>query len=71
MLLKVGFNEEVGLDAVLYWNKKSGNLAELINTVDFMNTEERLWYGRKAKERIGEAYSWQFICARYAEEFLK
>lgn len=71
LLLKVGFNEEVGLDAVLYWNKKSGNLAELINTVDFMNTEERLWYGRKAKERIGEAYSWQFICARYAEEFLK
>ncbi len=71
MLLKVGFNEEVGLDAVLYWNKKPGDLAKLINKVDCMKAEERLDYGRKAKERVKKAYSWQFICDRYIEEFLK
>ena len=71
LLLMVGFNQEVGLKSALYWTKEDGNLAQLIDKADAMEAEERLEYGRKAKERVRTAYSWQFICDRYAEEFLR
>ena len=48
LLLKVGFNEEVGLDAALYWTKEAGNLANLIEKADAMSAEERLAFGKKA-----------------------
>ncbi|RHV31606.1 DUF1972 domain-containing protein [Ruminococcus sp. OM05-10BH] len=71
LLLNVGFNQEVALDSALYWSKESGNLASLIDKVDAMNPEDRIAIGTKAKERVKTAYSWQFICDRYAEEFLR
>lgn len=71
LLLKVGFNEEVGLDGALYWTKDEGDLAKLIDKADGMKAEDREVLGKKAKERVRTAYSWQFICDRYAEEFLK
>lgn len=69
MLLNVGFNYEVARDAAMYWTKDSGDLAALINKVDNMSIEERAEYGKKAKERIKNAYSWSFICDRYADVF--
>lgn len=71
LLLKVGFNQEVGLKSALYWTKEDGNLAQLIDKADAMKPEDRLALGVKAKERVKTAYSWQFICDRYAEEFLR
>lgn len=71
LLLKVGFNQEVALKAALYWTKEDGNLARLIDRADAMNHEDILEFGRKAKERVKKAYNWQFICDRYAEEFLR
>lgn len=71
LLLKVGFNEEVGLDSAWYWTKEDGNLAGLIDKADGISNDERLALGAKAKERVRTAYSWQFICDRYAEEFLR
>ncbi len=70
LLLKVGFNKEVGEDAALYWTKKDGNLAKLIDKVDLMKLENRLELGKKAKERVRTAYSWEFICSRYMETWL-
>lgn len=64
LLLKVGFNEEVAEDAALYWTKGDGNLAQLINDCEGIDREE---LGRKAKERIKTAYSWEYISGRYAE----
>lgn len=71
MLLGVGFNQEVAKDAALYWSKKEGNLAKLIDNVDGISVDERNLFGCKAKQRIQAAYSWQFICDRYIEEFLR
>lgn len=71
LLLKVGFNEEVGLDSAIYWTKEEGNLAKLIDNADLMSESDRLEFGKKAKERVRTAYSWQFISDRYAEELLK
>lgn len=71
LLLNVGFNKEVALESALYWNKEDGNLASLIDRADQMNAEEISEYGRKAKERIEEAYSWQYIAEQYEKVFLK
>lgn len=71
LLLKVGFNEEVGLDSAIYWTKEDGNLARLIDMADEMSESERLKLGAKAKERVRTAYSWEYITDRYAEEFLR
>ena len=68
LLLDVDFNREVGQDAALYWTKKEGSLADLINKCEGMDREP---LGLKAKERIKNAYSWEFISSRYAEIWCK
>lgn len=71
LLLNVGFNKEVAEEAAVYWTKDKGNLAALIDKTDKVTPEKRSEYGKKAKQRIRDAYSWQYICDRYEEEFLK
>lgn len=70
LLLKVGFNQEVAEDAALYWTKDDGNLAALINKADNMTAEEIRDLGVKSKQRIADAYSWQFIADEYEWLFL-
>lgn len=64
LLLKVGFNEEVAEDSALYWTKEDGSLSDLIDKCEGIDREE---LGRKAKDRIKTAYSWEYISGRYAE----
>ena len=71
LLLDVGFNREVGEDSCLYWKKDEGNLSGLINTADEISAEERAEYGRKAKERIRNAFSWEFIGDEYKRVWLE
>ena len=55
----------------IYWNKRDGNLAQVIDKVDKLKPEKIEDIGKKAKARIEGFYSWQFICDKYAEVFLK
>lgn len=71
LLLDVSFNKEVAEDAALYWTKEDGNLATLIDEADLLSSKKINELGTKAKSRINEAYSWKYICERYAEEFLR
>ena len=71
LLLDVGFNKEVGEDAALYWNKKTGNLSTLVDEVEQMKIEDIAEFGKKAKKRIVEAYSWKYIVGEYEKVFLK
>lgn len=71
LLLDVAFNREVAENSALYWNKKTGNLAELINTVENMPESECKEYGIRAKKRIEAKYSWHFIANRYLDTFDK
>lgn len=71
LLLDVGFNREVAEDAALYWEKTDGSLSELIDKADVLSTDQIAKLGEKAKKRIKEAYSWQYICDRYADMFLR
>lgn len=65
LLIDVGFNREVAENAALYWSSKEGNLASLIDQSDTMDEQTRNEYGFKAKERIKNAYNWEFIGDEY------
>ena len=69
LLLSVGFNREVAEDAALYWSKETGDLAGLIDRADKLDSAEIEELGKKAKKRIADAYSWQFITDEYAKLF--
>ena len=69
LLLDVGFNREVAEDAALYWQKESEKLAELINYCDALPTDQIELLGQKAKARIQNQYSWQYIADRYENVF--
>lgn len=69
LLLGVGFNKEVAEDAAIYWSKKDGDLARLIDRADHLPSEQITDIGTKAKQRIRDTYSWQYICGRYADVF--
>ena len=71
LLLDVGFNREVAEDAAIYWSKEDGNLAALINKADEMQDTEIGMYGIRAKKRISEAYSWEFITNEYLNVFVR
>lgn len=65
LLIDVGFNREVGLDAALYWSGEEGSLSSLIDEVDGYDSKLRSEYGLKAKERIKSAFSWEHIGQDY------
>lgn len=65
LLIDVGFNREVGVGAALYWSDENGALAALIDKADSMSEAQRTELGQKAKERIKNAYSWEFIGSEY------
>ena len=70
LLLNVGFNRECAEDGALYWTKEPGDLAQLIQMADALAPEQITQLGEKAKKRIADAYSWQFITDEYEKLFL-
>ena len=70
LLLQVSFNKEVGKNAALYWTKEPNNLAALLDKADNLSRQQRAEMGKRAKERICEAYSWDYITAEYEKIFL-
>lgn len=71
LLLNVGFNREVAEEAALYWSKEDGDLAALIHKADALSAEDIAALGEKAKARIKNAYSWQYITSEYENLFLE
>ena len=69
LLLDVGFNREVAEDSALYWTKRPGNLASLIDQADHMSANEISDLGEKSSQRIARAYSWQYIANQYVQVF--
>ncbi len=69
LLLDVDFNREVAEDTALYWTKEAGVLSQMIDRADEVTPEERARYGEKAKQRIKDAYSWEFIAGEYEKKF--
>lgn len=69
LLLDVGFNKEVGADGAIYWNKKDNCLANLIDKVDLMLPADISILSEKARKRISEEYSWEYIVDKYENLF--
>ena len=67
LLYDVGFNREVAEDGALYWTLENRNLAKLIDQSDSMGEEELEEMGQKAKQRINDEYSCQYICDKYTK----
>ena len=67
LLLDVGFNKEVAEEAAIYWSKSEGDLANLIDSADAFATDQIQELGKKAKQRIADAYSWEFISDEYSK----
>lgn len=69
LLLDVGFNKEVGEDGAVYWNKYEGNLSTLINELENITKEQLEELSSKAKCRIDNEYSWEYIVNKYEQLF--
>lgn len=69
LLVDVGFNQEVAEDSALYWSRKRGALAALIDRADRLSAEEIREMGEKARKRVAEAYSWKYITDQYEKVF--
>ena len=70
LLVDVGFNKEVAEDCALYWSRKPGSLAKLIDKADRMSADEIAEMGRRAKKRVAEEYTWDKICGQYENVFV-
>lgn len=70
LLYDVGFNREVGQDAALYWTKENNSLKKLLGSTESMNSNTIEKLGISAKERIENAYSWEYITEKYDEVFI-
>ena len=71
LLIDVGFNRVVANDSALYWNSVEGSLSRLIDEADIMDDHQRSLYGSKAKERIKDSFSWDYIGNKYKELWLE
>ncbi len=71
LVLDVKYNREVVQDAGLYWYKDEGSLAEVLGNVDKISPDKVEYFGTKAKNRIKEHYTWDYIAAKYEDEFVK
>lgn len=69
LLVDVCFNQEVAEDCALYWSRKAGSLAKLINKADKMEQEDIKKLGKKARQRVSEEYTWDKICGMYEDVF--
>ena len=71
LLVDVGFNKEVAENCALYWSRRPGSLAKLIDKADQMSEDEIAEMGRRAKKRVAEEYTWNKICGQYEDVFTK
>lgn len=66
LLYDVGFNREVANDGALYWTKKNGTLASLIENVDGkLSLVEKRKLKETALQQVTERYSWTGIIKKY------
>lgn len=71
ILYDVCYNREVGEDACFYYTKEPNNLKKVIEKVEHLSQKEIHELGKKAKQRIHDAYTWDSIVTKYEEVFDK
>ena len=67
LLLDVGFNREVAEETALYWNKTKNSLANLMSAVEHRDYSD---LESKAKNRVKQYFSWEYIVEEYEKVFM-
>lgn len=70
LLVDVGFNRAVAGDSAIYWNKNSGDLAQVINQADSLKQDELDNKQKLARKRVKEMFSWEIIVDKYERTFM-
>ncbi len=65
------YNKEVGEDAALYFSNEEGSLCKQINNIEKFKIKEQNEYGKKAKQRIKDEYTWEIVVKKYKKLFNK
>lgn len=68
VLYDVNFNHQVGEDSCLYFTEKRGSLRKVLNDEKSLKKLQEE-YGVKAKKRIEEEYTWEYVLNKYEELF--
>ena len=71
ILYNAVYNEEVGEDAALYFSNEENSLKKQIELVEKFKTEKQNEYGKKAKQRIKDEYTWEIVVKKYKKLFNK
>ena len=71
ILFNAVYNEEVGEDAALYFSNEENSLKNQIELVEKFKTEKQNEYGKKAKQRIIDEYTWEIVVKKYKKLFNK
>lgn len=69
LLVDVGFNRDVGRKSAIYWSKKPGDLASVIDKSDQYSSDELINNQIIAQQIIEENYTWEKIIDDYETEF--
>ena len=69
ILYDISYNREVGENAVMYFSKRKSELAKDINECDKLTNKQIDEYGKLAKERITNEYTWDIVVDKYKKLF--
>ncbi len=65
ILFNAVYNVEVGMMSSLYFSKQDGDLKRIIERVENFSDKDIKKYGKLAKERIKEEYTWDLVVDKY------
>lgn len=69
ILYNAVYNIEVGEMATLYFSRFDGDLARIIKKADSLTKKEIDNYGKLAKKRIKDEYTWDIVVSKYKDIF--
>ena len=71
ILYNAVYNKEVGENAAIYFNDDEGSLCRQIETVEKFKSKDQSEYGKRAKQRILDEYTWDIVVKKYKKLFNK
>lgn len=71
ILYNAPYNMEVGEDACVYFSNEEGSLTKALEQIEKFKVKDQNEYGKKAKQRIKEAYTWEIVVNKYKKLFAK
>lgn len=71
ILYNAPYNMEVGEDSCIYFSNEEGSLTKALEKIEKFKVKDQEEYGKKARQRIKEAYTWEIVVNKYKKLFTK